>query len=293
MAQSSFSKAPSMPTVSAHVAHRLAEHVGAVFGVMGNGNAFFLDALVRETSTPYLAMRHEAGAVAAADAHFRAGGGLAAATTTFGPGFTNTLTALAEAAQARIPLVLVTGDAPTTGFRPWDVDQAALARLTGAHTYTVGLEDAAAVTTRAIEDALTHRMPTVLAIPHNLGARDAGPLPAGTPLRLPPTVAPDSPLAKQTIREFAAALAGARHPLILAGRGAWLADAGAALGRLADATGAVTTTTALGRGLFPRSEFDLGVAGGFGAEGAMEARAGSGCRGRLRRIAHPVHDALR
>jgi thiamine pyrophosphate-dependent acetolactate synthase large subunit-like protein len=56
----------------------------------------------------------------------------------------------------------------------------------------------------------------------------------------------------------------------MGGRGAWLAGAGATLGAIADATGALTVTTALGRGLFPRDEFDLGVAGGFGAQGAME-----------------------
>ena len=89
-----------MPTVSAHVAVTLARHIDHVFGVMGNGNAWFLDALVRDTPATYTAVRHEAGAVVAADAHYRAGGGLAAATATYGAGFTNTLTALAEAVQA-------------------------------------------------------------------------------------------------------------------------------------------------------------------------------------------------
>src|SRR5690606_704543 len=77
------------------------------------------------------------------------------------------------------------------------------------------------------------------------------------------------PFAEETVREIAAALASARRPLLLGGRGAWVAGASRALGELADLTGALTTTTALGRGLFPRAEFDLGVAGGFGAEGAM------------------------
>jgi thiamine pyrophosphate-dependent acetolactate synthase large subunit-like protein len=65
-------------------------------------------------------------------------------------------------------------------------------------------------------------------------------------------------------------LAGAQRPFLLAGRGAWLADAGPALGELADATGAVTASTALGRGIFPDTRYDLGVAGGFGADAAME-----------------------
>ena len=92
-----------MPTVSAHVAATLALHIDHVFGVMGNGNAYFLDALERSTDVGYTAVRHEAGGVVAADAYHRAGGGLAAATATYGAGFTNTLTALAEAVQAHVP----------------------------------------------------------------------------------------------------------------------------------------------------------------------------------------------
>ncbi|ERK72527.1 thiamine pyrophosphate enzyme, TPP binding domain protein, partial [Leifsonia aquatica ATCC 14665] len=127
-----------MPSVSAHVAATLAAHVQHVFGVMGNGNAYVLDALERQGAVPYTPMRHEGGAVVAADAFHRASGGLAAATATYGAGFTNTLTALAEAVQARIPLILLVGDEPTSGPRPWGVDQIALASAVGARTYTVG-----------------------------------------------------------------------------------------------------------------------------------------------------------
>ena len=258
-----------MPTVSAHVAHALALHVDHVFGVMGNGNAHFLDALERSTEVSYTAMRHEAGGIVAADAHHRAGGGLAAATATYGAGFTNTLTALAEAVQARVPLVLVVGDEPTSGPRPWDVDQIALASAVGARTYTVGRADAAATTIIAIAHALSYRVPTVLAIPYDVARLDAGPVPAMPEPALPGPLAP-SPFARSAITALAADLAGASRPLLLAGRGAWVSGAGEALGRLADATGAVTATTALGRGVFPRHGFDLGVVGGFGAEPAME-----------------------
>ena len=146
-----------MPSVSAHVASTLARHVDHVFGVMGNGNAHFLDALVRDGVVPYTALRHEAGGVVAADAYHRASGRLAAATATYGAGFTNTLTALAEAVQAQSPLILVVGDEPTSGPRPWDVDQIALASAVGARTYTVGRADAAATTIIAVEHALTYR----------------------------------------------------------------------------------------------------------------------------------------
>lgn len=261
--------APSSAHVSAHVALALARHVDAVFGLMGNGNAYFLDALLRRTDATFTAVRHEQGAVVAADAHFRASGRIAAATATYGAGFTNTLTALAEAVQARIPLVLVVGDEPTSGPRAWDVDQIALAAAVGARTYTVGRTDAAATTIIALEHALTYRVPVVLALPYDVAAQGAGPVTDPAPLRRPAPAPPQGAFAEGMISEIADALRTAARPHLLAGRGAWLADAGPALGRLADLTGALTSTTALGRGIFPASDFDLGVTGGFGADGAM------------------------
>ncbi|MFT4230321.1 MAG: thiamine pyrophosphate-binding protein [Microbacterium sp.] len=259
-----------MPSVSTHVAVTLARHVDHVFGVMGNGNAHFLDAIQRETTASYTALRHEAGAVVAADAFHRASGRLAAATATYGAGFTNTITALAEAVQAHVPLVLVVGDEPTSGPRPWDVDQIALASAVGARTYTVGRTDAAATTVIAIEHALAYRVPAVLAIPYDIARLDAGPVPETAEPALPAPLAPAGPFAEAALADLAGELAGAKRPFLLAGRGAWMSGAGGALGELAALTGAVTATTALGRGVFPESRFDLGVAGGFGAEGAME-----------------------
>ncbi|GAB3802416.1 thiamine pyrophosphate-binding protein [Humibacter antri] len=259
-----------MPSVSAHVAITLAEHLDNVFGVMGNGNAYFLDALARQTDARYTPVRHEAGAVVAADAHFRASGRIAAGTATYGAGFTNTLTALAEAVQAHVPLILVVGDEPTSGPRPWDVDQIALASAVGARTYTVGRADAAATTAIALEHALAYSVPTVLAIPYDVAQLDAGPVPQAPEPRLPAPLAPRDEFARAQLQRLARALGDAERPFLLAGRGGWLAGAGNALGELAAATGAVTASTALGRGVFPDARYDLGVTGGFGADGAME-----------------------
>lgn len=263
------SAAVSSSTVSAHVARALSRHVSEVFGVMGNGNAFFLDALAT-TEARFTAMRHEAGGVAAADAYFRAGGRLAAATATYGAGFTNTLTPLAEAVMAQIPLVLVVGDAPTGGARPWDVDQFQIAAALGAATFTVGRDDATATTLRAIEHAVHRRTAVVLAIPYDLAALEAAePLHAdGTPFH-PALVRPSrvEPVGRR-LDAAAAALRNARRPLILAGRGAWLAGAGPALDELAEHLDAYTATTALGLGLFGTSDRHLGVAGGFATEQA-------------------------
>lgn len=259
-----------MSSVSAHVAHALAAHADQIFGVMGNGNAYLLDALERSGRVTFTAVRHEAGGVVAADAHYRASGRIAIATSTYGAGFTNTLTPLAEAAQAGVPLVLVVGDEPTSGPRPWDVDQIALASAVGARTYTVGRTDAIATTVIAIEHALTYRLPVVLAIPYDVASveiGEPGPVPS---VRMPAKIAPVGEITHARISEAANALANARRPFLLAGVGAWLARAGDSLGALAAATGAVTASTALGRGVFPEAQYDLGVTGGFGAEAAME-----------------------
>jgi thiamine pyrophosphate-dependent acetolactate synthase large subunit-like protein len=253
-----------MPTVSAQLALTLADHVEQVFGVMGNGNAYLMDAFERLPGVTVTPVRHEAGAVVAADAFHRASGGLAVATATYGAGFTNMLTPLAESVQARIPMVVVVGDRPTTGARPWDVDQQLLASAVGARTFTVGADNAASIATDAIEHAVAHRTPVVLAIPHDLATREAGP-PETRAITRPDAVIPNA----AAIDALVDVLASAKRPFLLAGRGAWVAGAADALAKVADLTGAITGTTALGRGLFPRCEFDLGVTGGFGAEDAM------------------------
>lgn len=255
----------TMTSVASRIADALAPSVSHVFGVMGNGNAHLIDAL-RDTPMSYVAVRHETAAVAAADGFYRASGTIALATATYGAGFTNTITALAEAVQAHTPLVLLVGDAPLTGARPWDIDQRSVAAAVGARTFSVGTADAGRVTISALSHALTHRTAVVLAVPYGLAtaqADDEGELPS------PIAPAPATPQ-PGSIEAAALALAGAERPLLLAGRGAWLADAGATLSLLADRLGALTATTALGRGLFRRPEFDLGVVGGFGQDEAME-----------------------
>ncbi|GAA3589110.1 thiamine pyrophosphate-binding protein [Klugiella xanthotipulae] len=267
---------PDRVTVSMRVAGALAPHLTDCFGVMGNGNAHFLDALcgpdagdLAAVAVRYTAVRHESGAVAAADAYYRASGRVALATATYGAGFTNTLTALAESVQARIPLLLVVGDAPSTGFRPWDIDQPGAAAALGARTFTVGIGDAAATAMRALNYVREHRTAAVLAIPYDRATATALPEADLPPLSV---IAPVEPEAA-AIAAASDALLGARRPLLLAGRGAWLAGAGPEAQRLADLLGGFTATTLLARGLFGESTADLGIAGGFAYDRAAELMA--------------------
>jgi len=249
-------------TVSGRVAQVLSSYVSDVFGVMGNGNVYFLDAAEKE-GLRFTAVRHEGAAIAAADAYYRASGRLAAGTTTYGPGYTNALTALAEAVRAQIPTVLVTGDAPSSGARPWDVDQAAIAAGLGAATFTVTREAAGSITQEALEYALARRTAVVIAIPYDLAAVKA----ADEELPAPPAAAAVRDDADGGLGRAAELLAGAKRPLILAGRGAHLAGAGPELRELADRLGALTAGTALALNLL-QGEGYLGVAGGFGTDTA-------------------------
>ncbi|MDQ0635094.1 thiamine pyrophosphate-dependent acetolactate synthase large subunit-like protein [Arthrobacter pascens] len=248
-------------TVSGRVAQVLSSYLSDVFGVMGNGNVHFLDA-AEKLGLRFSPVRHEGAALAAADAYYRASGRLAAGTTTYGPGYTNALTALAEAVQAQIPVVLVAGDAPSTGARPQDVDQAAIAAGLGAATFTVTRDAAGSITRQAVEYALTKRTAVVIAIPYDLAALEAAD--EELPAPLAPQVTDD---VDGGLGQVARLLAAAKRPLILAGRGAHLAGAGPELRELADGLGALTAGTALALNLLQGDGY-LGVAGGFGTDTA-------------------------
>ena len=155
-----------LPTVSTAVADVLAERTDHLFGLMGNGNAHLISSLTSR-GFGFTSARHESATVAMADAYHRATGRTGAATTTYGAGFTNTYTALAEARLARIPLVLVVGDAPTTGRRAFDVDQTTAAAAAGVTTLVAAPDNATAITHRAFDLAAQTVQPVVLALPYD------------------------------------------------------------------------------------------------------------------------------
>lgn len=251
-------------TLTQALAKELARHTTQAFGLMGNGNAHFIDAL-DEFDIAFTPVRHEVATVASADAYARVSGHPAIATTTYGAGFTNTMTALAEAAQAGTPMFVVVGDMPTSGARPWDVNQQMLGSAVGVKTFELSLDNVGEVVSLAVETVLRDRRPVVIGIPYDLVAK---PITAAIEHHSssPQVDAQPDPAA---FGEAVQALQGAKRPLILAGRGAWLSGAGAVLGQLATQLGALTATTALARGLFTEAQFDLGLTGGFGQSEAM------------------------
>src|SRR6476619_2385616 len=137
--------------------------VDAVFGVIGSGN-FLLANELRDAGAPFHAARHECGAMMMADGYGRVSDRIAVCTTHQGPGFTNALTGLVEAAKARTPAVLLTADTPSAvQWSNFKIDQAAIARECGAIAERVHApQTASADAARALHRARTERLPVVL-----------------------------------------------------------------------------------------------------------------------------------
>jgi acetolactate synthase I/II/III large subunit len=238
-----------------------------VFGVVGSGNFVVTRALV-ESGAAFTAARHETAAVTMADAWARVTGEVGMATVHQGPGFTNALTGLTEAAKARTPLIVVAGDTSAAAVRSnFRIDQAAMAAAAGAvpervHTAASALDDV----TRAFRRARLERRTVALMLPLDVQAADAGERAAPANPALVTRLRPDA----GAVAAVADLLAVARRPAIVAGRGAVLAGARAPLEDLAELTGAVLATSALGNGLFAGNPWALGVSGGFASPVAAD-----------------------
>src|SRR3954447_291503 len=144
------------------------------FGVVGSGN-FTVTTSLHALGARFVAARHENGAVCMADAHARVSGRLGCVSVHQGPGLTNAMTGLTEAAKARTPLVLVAADTPAGAVRSnFYVDQDKLAEAVGAvpvraNRPATAYED----TQRAIRVARAERRAVLLNLPLDVANRDA------------------------------------------------------------------------------------------------------------------------
>lgn len=210
-----------------------------------------------------------------ADGYARVSGCIGVCSVHQGPGLTNAMTGLTEAAKSRTPLLVLAGESPAadrhSNFR---IDQAGLVQSVGAIAERVHRPDtAAADALRAYVRAVLARRPVVLMLPIDvqaLPAADAGQRQASA---LPPLPAPQPTM--DAVSTVADMLQQARRPLIIAGRGAVLADAGHELEGLGALIGAVLATSAPANGLFAESPYALGISGGFASDTAAELMRGA------------------
>ncbi|MGA5765288.1 thiamine pyrophosphate-binding protein [Nonomuraea bangladeshensis] len=318
--------------------------VEAVFGVVGSGNFHVTNALVA-AGARFVAARHEGGAATMADAYARMSGRAGVLSVHQGPGLTNAVTGIAEAAKSRTPLVVLAGEA-TDRRSNFHIDQDALVAAVGAVAMRVTSgEEAWGRAEEAYRIAVEQRRTVLLSLPLDVQSQPCpatpGPGPAsrwvgsesaagsgpasrwvgsesaagsgpasrwagsesaagsgpasrwaagsesaaGSAAGGAGTAAPvaaawpapdggegDLPLAAE-VDALARLLAGASRPVFIAGRGA--RHARRELEALADRSGALLATSAVARGLFRGSPWDLDVSGGFATPLAAELIAGA------------------
>src|SRR5687768_16191142 len=209
--------------------HRLGGDV--VFGLMGSGNLAVTNAVVAAGGR-FFSSRHETGALCMADGYARVSGRLGVASVHQGPGLTNAITGLTEAAKSRTPVLLLAADTPAAQLRSnFKIDQDALVEAVGAVSERVhSPETAVADTARAVRRAVHERRTVVLNHPLDVQAAEIE--------LTPPPPAPDlPPTAPSDLTAVLEALRGADRPAIIGGRGAVLAGAGPPLRALGERLG--------------------------------------------------------
>ena len=273
--------------------------VDTVFGVVGSGNFHVTNSLIARGAR-FVAARHECGAASMADGWARLSGRPGIVSVHQGPGLTNAVTGITEAAKSRTPLVVLAADVAANAVRSnFRIDVAALATAIGAvparlHSPEFAVDD----TVRAYRTAVLERRTVILALPLDVQAGEC-PVP---PVELLDTarngLAGKRELLTGAVRDqlrgpgrraqllrdaagsdaashLAEAIRQASRPVFIAGRGARNARARRGLEQLADYCGALLATSAAAKGLFRGNPWDLDISGGFASPLAAELIRGA------------------
>lgn len=141
-----------------------AENVEYVFGYPGGAVIDIYDAIYQLRKVKHILTRHEQAAVHAADAYARVSGKVGVALVTSGPGATNAITGIATAYSDSIPLVVISGQVPSTlvgtdAFQ--EIDMIGISRPCVKHNFLVNkIEDLAITIKKAFQIARSGRPST-------------------------------------------------------------------------------------------------------------------------------------
>jgi acetolactate synthase-1/2/3 large subunit len=254
--------------------------VEVIFGYPGGAVLPIYDALFQQNAIRHVLVRHEQGAVHAAEGYARATGKVGVVLVTSGPGATNAVTGLVDALMDSIPVVCLTGQVPThlignDAFQ--EADTTGITRPATKHNYLVKrAEDLARVVHEAFYVARSGRPgPVVIDLPKDIVI---GPAPYQPPAAGHPSYRPQTEPDHALIAKAITFLKAAQRPMIYAGGGVINAGpaACAALQTFAHITGFPITNTLMGLGAFPAS--DPQFLGMLGMHGTYEANlAMHGC----------------
>jgi acetolactate synthase I/II/III large subunit len=232
------------------------EGVDTIFGFPGGAVIDLYDELIR-SDLRHILVRHEQGAVHAADGYARATGKVGVCLVTSGPGATNTVTGIATAYMDSIPLVIITGQVPThlignDAFQ--EVDIVGITRPCTKHNYLVNrVEDMPKILKEAFHIARSGRPgPVLVDIPKNVGVAktEYTPIESVSIKSYNPTYQPNS----RQIQKVARLLTSARRPVIFSGGGVILSKSSQELIRLARQWRIPVTSSLMGLGAFPGSD---------------------------------------
>src|SRR4051812_36417506 len=245
-----------MRAADALIAALVADGVEVAFGLPGGASLPIHDAL-HDSALRHVLVRHEAAAGHAAEGYARATGRVGVAFATSGPGATNLVTPLADAAMDSTPLVAITGQVRsdlrgTDAFQETDV----IGVTAPIVKHAIAVErarDVAPAVREALAVARSGRPgPVLVDVPTDV-AREIVPRDA-QPDRALPGYDPPSRPDPAAVRAAADAIARAERPVLYAGGGVVHAGAHAELAALARAGELPVTTTLMALGAFPASD---------------------------------------
>jgi acetolactate synthase-1/2/3 large subunit len=248
------------------------EGVTDIFGYPGGAVLDIYDALDQQDDVRHVLVRHEQGAVHAADGYARASGRTGVALVTSGPGVTNAVTGIATAYMDSIPLVILSGQVPTRvigsdAFQ--EVDAVGITRPCVKHNFLVkDVAELAVTIKKAFHIAGSGRPgPVLVDIPKDVSqARRRFVYPREIELRSYRPVTRGHP---GQIRRALQLMLAARRPVLYTGGGVILDRAAAELTELARLLGFPVTNTLMGLGGFPGT--DPLFMGMLGMHGTYEA----------------------
>jgi acetolactate synthase-1/2/3 large subunit len=248
--------------------------VDTLFGYPGGAVLPIYDALFGEEKIKHVLVRHEQGAVHAAEGYARSSGKVGVVLVTSGPGATNIVTGLTDAMMDSIPLVAITGQVPShligsDAFQ--ECDTVGITRHCTKHNYLVrSIEDLPRILHEAFYIASHGRPgPVVVDLPKDIQfATGVYRRPADNAHKTyHPAVKGD----QDRIRAAVELMATARRPIFYTGGGVINSGPRATklLRQLVEATGFPVTSTLMGLGAFPAS--DDKFLGMLGMHGTYEA----------------------
>ncbi len=250
------------------------EGVEHIFGYPGGSVLDIYDAIFENSKIEHVLVRHEQAAVHMADGYARSTGKVGAVLVTSGPGATNCITGIATAYMDSIPLVILSGQVPTSligedAFQ--EVDMIGISRPVVKHSFLCKkASEIPQAIKKAFYIAATGRPgPVVVDLPKDVqNPKEKFPYeyPDSVNMRsYNPTKAGHKGQIKRAVRM----LAEARKPVLYVGGGAVLANASEQVTKLAELFSLPVTSTLMGLGAFAGTHSQF--VGMLGMHGTFEA----------------------